>query len=291
MLTDYIRSPGTLELMRTSSVGPYLDDLTTTMAQAGFAPLTIIEHLRTVVQLAQWADLRGTDLARWDDSILAGFRRHLAQRRLAKRGRALGHAVHFLAFLRTRGVIAPVLPAPTSAPIVELFVSWMLRHRGITPHTLYRYRRVLDVFIAALSEDPVAYDVASIRAFVVKQFGRRGPGETRAAVTALRSFLRFLVAEGRVAPGIDKCVPTVPQWSLSSLPRYLEMSDVERVVASCDLTTAHGLRDHAILLLLSRLGLRAGDIVAMTLDDIDWKRGALLVQGKSHREAVLPLPR
>jgi integrase/recombinase XerD len=82
----------------------------------------------------------------------------------------------------------------------------------------------------------------------------------------------------------------VPQWRLSSLPRYLEAPDVERVVGSCDLTTGHGLRDYAILLLLSRLGLRAGDVVAMALDDIDWRRGTLRVQGKSHREAVLPLP-
>ncbi len=85
-------------------------------------------------------------------------------------------------------------------------------------------------------------------------------------------------------------MPTVPEWRLSSLPRYLEAPDVERVVASCDLSTGHGLRDHAILLLLSRLGLRAGDIVAMRVDEIDWLRGRLLVRGKSHREAVLPLP-
>lgn len=74
------------------------------------------------------------------------------------------------------------------------------------------------------------------------------------------------------------------------MPRYLEVPDIKRVVGSCDLTTALGLRDHAILLLLSRLGLRAGDVVAMALDDIDWSRGTLRVRGKSHRESALPLP-
>lgn len=82
----------------------------------------------------------------------------------------------------------------------------------------------------------------------------------------------------------------MPQWRLSSLPRYLEAPDVERVVKSCDLTTSHGLRDHAILLLLARLGLRAGDIVRMTFDDIDWRGGTLRVRGKGRREARLPLP-
>jgi integrase/recombinase XerD len=292
MLTEYVRSPETLERMRASCVGPYLDDRATTMARAGFKALTIIEHLRTVEQLARWTERRGIELAHWDDGLVAGFRRHLARRKLAKRHRVGTHVVQFLAFLRERGVIAPATSSPAlrSSPILELFASWMLRHRGVASHTLYRYRRVLEVFLAALGEDPAAYDVASIRAFVVEHLGHSGRGEARAAVTALRSFLRFLAAEGRVPAGIERSVPTVPQWRLSSLPRYLEAPDVERVVQSCDLKTGHGLRDHAILLLLSRLGLRAGDIVWMTLDDIDWRRGTLRLRGKSHRETVLPLP-
>lgn len=157
MLTDYSRSSETLERMRASCVAPYLDDLASTMARAGFEALTIVEHLRTVVQIARWAERRGIKLAHWDDSLLAGFNRHLARRKLAKRHRVLTQAVQFLAFLRTRGVIAPVTPppAPRSAPLLESFASWMLRHRGVTSHTLYRYRRLLEVFVAALGEDPV----------------------------------------------------------------------------------------------------------------------------------------
>ncbi len=292
MLTDYIQSVETLKRIRATCVGPYLDDLTTTMDRAGFQALTIVEHLRTIAQFARWADRRGSVLTHWDDSLLAGFRRHLARRRLTKRGRAVGHVEKFLAFLRAQGVIAPATLAPQqkSAPILGLFGSWMLRHRGVTPRTLARYRPALEDFVAALGEDPGTYDIASIRRFVIEQLGRRGRGETRAAVKAIRSFLRFLLAEGRVAPGIEHCVPTVPQWRLASLPRYLEARDVERVVTSCDLTTRRGLRDHSILILLSRLGLRAGDIVAMTLDDIDWRRGTLRVRGKSRRETLLPLP-
>jgi site-specific recombinase XerD len=166
----------------------------------------------------------------------------------------------------------------------------MLRHRGVRPRTLVRYRPALEDFITSLGEEPATYNTARIRSYVIEHLGRRSRGDTRVAVTAIRSFLRFLLAQGRVAPGIEHCVPTVPQWHLSSLPRHLEASDVERVVASCDLTTRHELRDHAILSLLSRLGLRAGDIVAMTLDDVDWHRGTLRVIGKSASETLLPLP-
>jgi len=292
MITDYVRRMDTLGRMRASCVGEYLDDYASTMAGAGFAPLTVIEHLRTVVQLARWAERRGVDVGHWDEALVASFRRHVARRGLTKRNRVVTHAAQFFEFLRARGVLAPEVPAPVPrrAPILDRFASWMVRHRGVTSHTLRRYQRVLAAFVTACGEEPASYEAAAIRTFVVGHLRRSGRGEARDAVTAIRSFLRFLVAEERMAPGIEHCVPTVPQWRLSSLPRYLEPSDVQRVVESCDLSTSHGLRDHAILLLLSRLGLRAGDIVAMMVDDIDWRRGTLRVQGKSSREALLPLP-
>jgi integrase/recombinase XerD len=156
--------------------------------------------------------------------------------------------------------------------------------------TMARYQRMLRPFLEALGEEPSRYTVSTIRGYVIKHVGDVGRGETKDAVTAIRAFLRFLVAEGRVHSALQHCVPTVPQWRLSSLPRYLDAPDVERVLTSCDLTTGHGLRDHAILLLLARLGLRAGDVVRMTLDDIDWRGGTLRVHGKGRREVRLPLP-
>ena len=109
-------------------------------------------------------------------------------------------------------------------------------------------------------------------------------------VTALRAFLRFLAAEGRCQPYLDRALPTVPEWRLSALPRYLEAADVERLIAACDLNTSRGIRDRAILLLLARLGLRAGDIVAMQLDDLDWDAATVRVQGKGRKAVRLPLP-
>ena len=108
--------------------------------------------------------------------------------------------------------------------------------------------------------------------------------------TALRGYLRFLAARGACCPWLDQAVPTIPQWRLSALPRYLPVADVERLIGSCDLTKPHGIRDRAILLLLARLGLRAGDIVGLRLDDIAWAEGTLRVRGKGRREIRLPLP-
>jgi site-specific recombinase XerD len=95
---------------------------------------------------------------------------------------------------------------------------------------------------------------------------------------------------GQLAPALIAAVPTVPQWRLSALPRYLPEPDVERVISSCNNTTPHGIRNRAVLLLLSRLGLRAGDIVAMRLQDIDWHAATVKLSGKGRVEHRLPLP-
>jgi site-specific recombinase XerD len=102
-------------------------------------------------------------------------------------------------------------------------------------------------------------------------------------------FLRFLIADGKCATGLDGAIPVLAHWRLSSLPRYLQADEVERVIASCDRATQVGRRDRAILLLLARLGLRAGDIVQLRLGDLDWKKAWIHVSGKGRCQTRLPL--
>jgi integrase len=142
----------------------------------------------------------------------------------------------------------------------------------------------------ALGDDPGLYDAALVRRVLLEEVRGLSRVYAKTFVCALRAFLRFLAAEGRCRPGLDRAVPMIAEWSLSAMPRYLDSSDVERVIASCDLGTSCGIRDHAILLLLGRLGLRAGDIFAMKLDDLDWNAGTVRVRGKRRKEVRLPLP-
>ena len=109
-------------------------------------------------------------------------------------------------------------------------------------------------------------------------------------ITALRALVRYLIATGQCEVGLDASIPTIAGWRLSAMPRYISAADVERVVAVCDPTTAVGARDRAILLLLSRLGLRAGDIYALRLHDIYWQQATIQVSGKTRRLVNLPLP-
>lgn len=109
-------------------------------------------------------------------------------------------------------------------------------------------------------------------------------------VSALRSFFRFLRHRGDITIDLAACVPPIASWKFSTLPKFLPPDQVQRVLNHCNRQTAKGRRDYAILLLLARLGLRACEIVGLTLDDIHWQAGTISIRGKANRQAMLPLP-
>jgi site-specific recombinase XerD len=109
-------------------------------------------------------------------------------------------------------------------------------------------------------------------------------------VTAFRSFFRFLFQNGELQSDLAASVPAVADWRLSIVPKYLLPAEVHRVLGSCDRRTSTGRRDYAVLLLLARLGLRAGEVVSLQLDDIAWRTGEILVRGKGLLHDWMPLP-
>jgi site-specific recombinase XerD len=173
--------------------------------------------------------------------------------------------------------------------LITGFFQWMRQTRGTCTGTLLNYERPLRAFLTRLGEKPSTWDARALRQFVLESSRTSGWSATKNRTTALRMFLRYLAAEGRCASGLEGAIPVVAHWRLSSLPRYLSDQDVERLIASCDRASPVGKRDRAILLLLARLGLRAGDIVQMRLHDIDWKGAWIRVSGKGRRETRLPL--
>jgi len=173
--------------------------------------------------------------------------------------------------------------------LLSAFCQWMHQQRGTCDGTLDHYCVHIRELLRRLGEDPTCFDARRLRTFVLEKSRSCGWGAVKSCVTALRMFLRFLIAEGQCAVGLDAAIPTVAHWRLASLPRYLPPKDVERLIASCDRASAVGRRDRAILLLLARLGLRAGDIVYLRLNDIDWKDTSIQVCGKGRRTTRLPL--
>jgi site-specific recombinase XerD len=130
-----------------------------------------------------------------------------------------------------------------------------------------------------------------INRFLIRHAQSRTPKVAQLMVTALRSFFRFLFQHGETEGDLSKAVLTVPSWRLAEVPKYLKPEEVECLLHACDRTTPIGRRNHAVLLLLARLGLRAGEVVTLELDDINWRAGELTVRGKGNYRDRLPLPR
>jgi site-specific recombinase XerD len=126
--------------------------------------------------------------------------------------------------------------------------------------------------------------------FILKEARSMSAGRAKLMTTALRSFFRFLLQHGEIEIDLAGCVPTVADWRQATVPKYLVQEDVQAVLDACDQGTPTGRRDYAILLLLARLGLRAGEVVRLDLDDIDWRAGTLTVRGKGLVQDHMPLP-
>ncbi len=294
MLTDYIVNVPACERLRHGIAGGYLDDFTDWLAGSGYAKPTIYSYVYAAVRFLHWAQATGREeLSALNRQGLTDYRAHLAGNKpAAKRayegGNAYCGAGRFLVFLRQRG-LAPDLSLPVPL-LVARFCDWMRRHRGVREITLGGYSRVLRQLLEVLGSEPQHYSAAQLRAFVLAQSRGYSHSKAEMVISAMRMFVRFLISTGQCGEGLQYAIPRVAGWRQASLPRYIEPATVERIIAGCDLSTPLGARDRAVLLLLARLALRAGDVAGLRLGDIDWAHGRILVSGKARWGAWLPLP-
>jgi site-specific recombinase XerD len=276
----------------TTSLGKFARHL----ADLGHTPLTVAGYSDGVRHFGEWLHRIGVCPAQIDDDIVARFARHRCRCPGVREHRCLSakyviRVRRFVAFLAGEGMIT--LASPVHAPSVNdrvvAFQMWLREQRGLSERTIDRNGRMIMRLLPALGDEPASYDASLVRRVILEEVRRSSVPYVKTMTTALRGYLNFLAAHGECRPWLDRAIPTVPQWRLSAMPRYLPTEDVERLIASCDLDKPHGARDRAILLLLARLGLRAGDILGMRLDDIAWADSTLRVRGKSRRETRLPL--
>ena len=294
MLESYVESGSRLRQLRQCPVGKHLDGFAGWLHSAGYKRRPGQLLLRGAAHLGHWTARVRTEI---NTQILGAFARHLRTCACPHpfRGGDRYHyegAQRFVTHLQRVGVVSSPPPAvPEPEPyVVEKFRAWMRQHRGVRESTLGNYVPLVREFLAALGDDAAAYDATRVRAFVLASARRAGHGRAKSVVNAVRMFLRFLAVCGDGPTELVAAVPRVAQWKLSALPRYLPAADIERLLAACEPTTAAGARDRAVILLCARLGLRAGDVRALRLGDIDWPRGRLRVVGKGRCETWLPLP-
>ena len=297
-MDQYFSDPAALSRARTSWSGPHLDGYSEWLHDLGFAPVSIQTFARIAVHVGLWAERKGIPIRDLDQDALERFRAHLPRCRCPgprpkrRRFRKLTMwAAKFVDYLRERGVVREARHVPEERhPLVAGFDAWMRQHRGATPTTLRIYGRIVTGAVDALGDDPATFDAHGLRAFVLEKSREHGRSKAKLVMTAMRAFLRYLVATGACSAGLDGAIPTIARWRLGALPRYLTRAEVDQVIATCDRSTSSGARNHAILLLLVRLGFRASDVAALCLEDIDWRNGTLSVAGKSRSASRLPLP-
>lgn len=302
MFPEFFQSAGRVRDLRLGPAGPLVASFADKLRQDGYAELTARRHLRSAEHLAHWASRIGMSLDGPIEPILDGFDRHVRRRRQcrAHAGRSFGHTFRVQILSGARLFLRHLADANLVShhddnrigsfpPLFVSFCRWMQQQRGTCESTLSNYGIHICELVKRVGDEPTRWDARSLREFILEGGRTCGWAAAKKRTTALRMLLRFLVAEGRCASELHGAIPVLVHRRLSSLPRYLAADDVERVIASCDRGSAVGQRDRAILLLLARLGFRAGDIVQLRLKDIDWKGAWLHVSGKGRRETRLPL--
>jgi integrase/recombinase XerD len=277
-------------------LAPFASGFCVELAGRGYASASAARHLQLMACLSCWMAAEGiaaSELTPERVALFVVYRRGAGHRHM-RTARAL---VALLGYLRSLGVVAERSAAKTDAPVdllVESYRGYLLVERGLAAGTVSYYERVARLFVSEISAADGGLNLdrvtsADVGRFVLEQCAARSVGSAKKVVMALRSLLRFLHLEGFTAGDLAGAVPAVaPQPR--SLPRALDARVVARLLDSCDRRTKTGRRDFAAMMVLARLGLRACEVAAIELSDIDWVAGELLVRGKGGRRERLPLP-
>jgi site-specific recombinase XerD len=282
----------TIAVLTNGPLSPYLPAYAQRLHDEGYAVQSGQLQLRLLGQFSRWLDSKKLGADEVDSSTVERFVRSRRKAAKLRRGdtAALARMLHMLRPSRTDRQVPPT----ASQIVLGQFQLYLREERGLSEATVTQYTPIVKAFLAECfsSETPdlrriSANDIAS---FVQHQAERITTKYAPTVVTALRSFLRHLLHRGAIDTDLAACVPTIATWSLSKVPKFLPAGQIQRVLDSCDRETATGKRNYCILLLLARLGLRAGEVVALMLDDIDWEAGLITVRGKGRRVAQMPLP-
>ena len=296
MLEDHLEIATTRQRLRSGPASVHIDEFADWLHRCGYKPLSILKRLQSLAGWTDWLVETGKSVTDLSEG-LEQCKMHVeslpqVRYRFGPNRDSLTAARLFIRFLRDQKLLPqPICPSDPAViwPVLAEFRSWMHQHRGVTQATIDCYQRVILIdFLETYGSDPRTYTAQALRDFVLRRGSSYGASYAKLGATAIRTFLRFLVATGQCPAGIEYALPAYSSWSVSSVPRFLSQEDVERVIESCA-KDADGVRDRAMILLMARLGLRAGDVTKLRFADVNWNDGKICVCGKGQRQEWLPL--
>lgn len=295
-MEDLFVRPRALMRMREGPLGVCIDTFIDSLAAKGYSRDSRRRAAWLVGDFSRWLDGRGVAAAAATEDLICAFLRGRRCRR-TPRAEDRSTLLRLLAHLTAQGIICTHLPerAPTAADQIEAeYVDYMRHERNLAPATIHSNRITARNLLTSLFADGLltlhTVTARDVIAHVTLATKMCRPNSACRVVGGVRAFLRFALYRGWLATDMSSHIPAPAVWSQSSIPRSLQDDQVLRTLAQCDRATPSGCRDYAIILLLARLGLRAGEVVALQLEDIDWYAGELLVRNGQTRFDRLPLP-
>lgn len=280
----------------TGPLTPYAAGFRRELERLGYTHNAASSQLQLMAHASRWLESQGLDVDHLTPGRVEEF---LAHRRAEGYvlWRSTKAMVPMLEFLRGLGVVptpARSVPVGEAERLQEHYRAYLVQERGLAAGTIAGYLHVARLFCAARAVDGELHldrlTAAEVTEFVLAECASRSVGSAKYVVCGLRSLLRYLYVAGHIETELDAAVPTAAGWRLAAVPVTVGRAEVARLLASCDRRTTFGRRDYAVLTVLARLGLRAGEVAALELADLDWRAGEIVVRGKGRREERLPLP-
>jgi integrase/recombinase XerD len=283
------KQPAPERVVVSGPLARFADGFRVDLIERGYSLWRAQEQLYLLAHVSRWMEAERLELA---GLTPANVERYFVWRRREGYRKSLSPLSlrRLLGYLDGLGVLPAddAVPSPVDGLLAE-FRRYLLQERGVAARTVGLYEPVARLFLSGRSE-PLTDDLArlsggEVNTFVLRE-ARRRSARSAEMVSALRALLRFLFAQGVIAEPLAASVPSVA-CRREELPRGIAAGQVRLLLDSCDRCTRVGGRDYAIVLLLSRLGLRCGEVAGLDLEDVDWRASELVVsrQGFSDRSA------
>jgi site-specific recombinase XerD len=295
MTEEYLRRSRLFQRLRSGPHGQLVELYAARLVEMDLSQHGTWRSINVVGNLLAWMTGQRAKLSSLDERMVERYLQHQG----AKQAIQLGDRAalkRWLLTLRTVGAISPA-PVPMNTPLQQVFAEfgdYLRSERGLSAKTIAHHQPAIRRFLLEVCPAG-ASDLGKIKqdeviCYVERHAQDWSPKSAKSMCWSLRAFLRYLHHTGLHPHAMAGCVPSIRQWRLVGLPTYLCAAQVQKVLDGCDRASAVGRRDFTILMMLSKLGLRAGEVVTLTLDDIDWRVGDMLVRAKGRQRARMPIP-
>lgn len=292
---EYLSKSRLFRRLKNGPHGQLIELYTARVVKDGLARQGLWRCLNLVGGLFSWLSRHRLEVTGFDERVLEHYLTYRARKQSIQPGDRAA-LTRLLSVLRDTNVIppAPLPPIPPEDQIFRRFADYLRLERGLAPKSILRHLPVIRRFLREVCPAG-AIDLGKIRQDDVVRYVERHAHDSsvasgKAICTALRAFLRYLYYDGSNPLALAGCVPSIRHWKLANLPTYLSAAQVQKVLDDCDRSNGLGRRDYAILLILARLGLRASEVAMLSLDDIDWRSGTMLVRAKGRQQVRMPMP-